>query len=249
LSATSENLPGGFMSDTVLEGGTVRRSPAGNSDFVNRLLRHYETRSWDGAPRYLGRDQQGRDTLSYVRGYVPWQGRNLAVASPTSLAMLARLVRAAHDLTAGHPLAGEQEVVCHNDLSPKNTVYRSADEPLEPIALIDWDLAAPGRRVHDVAHLCWQYLHLGPGTDPSWASGRMREVSDAYGLAPVDRKELVSTVTWWQERCRQGIERGAAGGDPAMISLREAGVPEEIRAAHAWVTGHRQTLEADLSGT
>jgi hypothetical protein len=46
------------------------------------------------------------------------------VNSPESLAGIARLVRQFHDLTAGTPLAGDQEVVCHNDLSPKNTVYR-----------------------------------------------------------------------------------------------------------------------------
>ncbi|MEU4160895.1 phosphotransferase [Actinoplanes sp. NPDC026670] len=249
MSTKSEHLPGGFVSGTVLEDGTVRRSPTANSDFVNRLLRHFEAKSWNGAPRYLGRDAHGRDTLSYVEGYVPWEGRNLAVASSEALAAVARLVRAAHDLTAGHPLAGEQEVVCHNDLSPKNTVYRAADESLTPIALIDWDLAAPGRRVHDVAHLCWQYLYLGPDTQPSWAAGRMREAADAYGLAPVDRAELVATVAWWQDRCWRGIERGAAGGDPAMIGLRDAGIPEEIRAAHAWVTCHRKSLEAGLGGS
>ncbi|MFJ9151982.1 phosphotransferase family protein [Streptomyces sp. NPDC102270] len=242
-----EKLPGGFISGVVLVDGTVRRCPTGNSVFVNRLLQHYEANSWNGAPRYLGRDEEGRDALSYVQGYVPWQGGNPAVASSAALTTLARLVRAAHDLTAGHPLADGHEVVCHNDLSPKNTVYRSTDEPLEPIALIDWDLAAPGRRVHDVAHLCWQYLSLGPGTDPVWASGRIREVADAYGLASADRQELVSNVAGWQERCWRGIESGAAGGDAALISLREAGVPEEIRAAHAWVTHHQQTLEAGLA--
>jgi len=34
-----------------------------------------------------------------------------------------------------------------------------------PVAFIDWDLAVPGRRIHDVAHVCWQYLGLGPGAD------------------------------------------------------------------------------------
>jgi hypothetical protein len=30
------------------------------------------------------------------------------------------------------------------------------------VALIDWDIAAPGRRIHDIAHVCWQYAGLGP---------------------------------------------------------------------------------------
>ena len=67
-----------------------------------------------------------------------------------------------HDLTAGTPLAGPGEVVCHNDLSPKNTVYRDRGLGLRPVAFIDWDIAGPGDRLHDVAHVCWQYLPLGP---------------------------------------------------------------------------------------
>ncbi len=67
------------------------------------------------------------------------------------------MVREFHDLTAGTPLARGAEVVCHNDLSPKNTVYRGDDGAvLMPAAFLDWDLAAPGERIHDVAHVCWQ---------------------------------------------------------------------------------------------
>lgn len=49
----------------------------------------------------------------------------------------AGLVREFHDLTAGSTLAGDAEVVCHNDLSPKNTVYRDPGTGLRPVAFID----------------------------------------------------------------------------------------------------------------
>ena len=115
-------------------------------------------------------DEQGREILTFVDGYVPWQEPGVpAVTAEGSLVRVAGLVREFHDLTAGTPLAGDAEVVCHNDLAPNNTVY-SFDGPggaggagLRPVAFIDWDLAAPGRRIHDVAHVCWQYLGLGPG--------------------------------------------------------------------------------------
>ncbi|WEB45065.1 phosphotransferase [Streptomyces yunnanensis] len=81
-------------------------------------------------------------------------------------------------LTAGTALAGSHEVVCHNDLSPKNTVYRPVDGALRPVAFIDWDLAAPGARIHEVAHVCGQYLRLGPA---------VRDVSDFAHRDALDR--------------------------------------------------------------
>ncbi len=43
---------------------------------------------------------------------------------------------------------------------------------LRPFAFIDWDIAAPGSRIHDVAHVCWQYVVLGPESSMSrWVRG------------------------------------------------------------------------------
>ncbi|MGV4986738.1 hypothetical protein ACVB8X_12925 [Streptomyces sp. NRAIS4] len=64
------------------------------------------------------------------------------MSSDESLVAVARLLREFHDLTAGTALAGDHEVVCHNDLSPMNTVYRPVSGSLRPTAFIDWDLAA-----------------------------------------------------------------------------------------------------------
>ncbi|MEU4690395.1 phosphotransferase [Actinoplanes sp. NPDC023714] len=155
--------------------------------------------------------------------------------SERSLAAVARQVRLFHDLTAGTALAGSQEVVCHNDLSPKNTVYRETEGLLMPVAFLDWDIAAPGARIHDVAHVCWQYVGLGPAVrDVPEAARLVRVVADAYGLA--DRAGLVDTVLWWQDRCRRGIEAG--GND----RLRQAGAAEVVRAAYDWTREHRDLL-------
>ncbi|MFI1098705.1 phosphotransferase family protein [Streptomyces sp. NPDC020917] len=240
-----QELRGGFIGTTVLLDGTVRRTPTSRSPYVRQLLGLFADQGWHGAPRCLGTDARGRDMFTFVPGLVPWE-YDERVAGFGSLEALARLVRAAHDLTAGHRLAGDAEVVCHNDLSYRNTVYRDEAHLLRPVALIDWDLAAPGRRVHDVAHLCWQFLRLGPGREAGWAGLRMRAVADAYGLAGKDRADLVATVLWWQDRCRQGIEKGAAGGDPAMVDLCRLGIPQQVRAARDWTAARHQELTAFL---
>lgn len=234
-------LPGGFINRVVRIGDTVRRQPAPErADFVRELLAHFERLGWRGAPRFLGVDEQGREMLEYLKGHVAWaEEQPAAVSSEESVLRVAELVREFHDLTAGTPLAGAHPVVCHNDLSPRNTVYGAG---LRPVAFIDWDLAAPGERVHDLAHVCWQYLGLGPAVpDPAAAARRIRLIADAYGLE--DRSRLVETILWWQERCGRGIEDGAAAGDPAMARLLAAGAARSVRASHAWTLTHRRALE------
>lgn len=226
-------MPGGFVNEVVRVGDTVRRPRAG--EFVHRVLEHLD--GWPGAPRFLGVDSRGREVLEFLDGHVAWESPQPAsVTSDESLVRVARLVREFHDLTAG--LAGEEEVVCHNDLSPKNTVYRSFDGELRPVAFIDWDHVAPGRRVHDVAHVCWQYLGLGPGAEVDAAARGVRLISDAYGLA--DRGALVDTILWWQDRCWRGI---VADSGPSGERLRAAGAVDEVRAQYGWVAENRERLD------
>ena len=232
-------LAGGSVSAVVRVGDTVRRPAA--SPFVRRVLIYLGERGWAGAPRWLGVDERGRDVLSYLDGDVPWQReRQPAMRTDAALAGIATLVRELHDLTAGTELAEGGEVVCHNDLSPRNTVYRD----LLPVAILDWDIAAPGRRLHDVAHVCWQFVGLGPGADPHRAGRQVRLVAEAYGLG--ERGELVDTVLWWQERCWRGIAAKAAAGDPAMSRLRDGGAVEAVRADQDWTATHHDVLERAL---
>ena len=114
-----EELQGGFVNTVLRRGDVVLRKPA--SSFVHELLTLLD--GWGGAPRFLG-VEDGLERLSFVDGYVAWERPWMeAVTSADALRSVGRLVREFHDLTAGTSLAGDQEVVCHNDLSPKNTVY------------------------------------------------------------------------------------------------------------------------------
>jgi aminoglycoside phosphotransferase (APT) family kinase protein len=199
-----------------------------------------------GAPRLVGVDRQGREVLTFIDGYVAWRSPTDGVSSIESLTDVARLVRQFHDLTAGTSLARDQEVVCHNDLSPKNTVYRDGGEGMRPVVFLDWDIAAPGARIHDVAHMCWQYLDLGPAVhDLAVTLTQLRMICDAYGL--VDRSEVVETILWWQDRCWRGIDAGAQAGDAAMVGLRAAGAVKSVRAAYDWVLEHQGEIQAGLA--
>jgi aminoglycoside phosphotransferase (APT) family kinase protein len=242
-----QSLPGGLVTTVVRVGDTVRRDQPADRGFVHAVLGWFERHGWDGAPRFLGTDEVGREVLSFVDGHVAWEAQQpAAVWSDDNLARVAGLVRKFHDLTAGTPLAAGGEVVCHNDLAPRNTVYRDRGTGLEPVAFIDWDLAAPGQRIDDVALACWQYLNLGPAAaDPAVAGRRVRLICEAYGLP--DRRRVLEAILWWQDRCWRGIEAKSAGGDPAMTRLRDAGAARSVRDAHDWVASHRAEVAASLS--
>lgn len=245
---TGERLAGGLAHDVVRIGETVRRPMPARAAYIHDVLRLFARHGWPAAPRYLGVDEEGRQTLTYLSGHVAWQpAQPPDVWSEDSLTRVAKLVRQFHDLTAGTPLAEDDEVVCHNDLSPRNTVYRDDGAGLRPYAFIDWDFAAPGRRIHDVAHVCWQFLDLGPGrASPEGPARLIGLVADTYALRTRDRRALVETILWWQDRCWRGIDEQADAGDSAMERLRSAGHVKAIQEAYAWVGEHRSVLESAL---
>jgi hypothetical protein len=129
-----QSLAGGYVSAVVRVGGTVRRDPGPSPAFVSRLLGLLEQAGFDGAPRYLATDGRGREILSFIDSHVPWQpARQVSARTDASLAGADILLRRWHDLTAGTALAGRSEVACHNDLSPRNTVYRNESNGLRPL--------------------------------------------------------------------------------------------------------------------
>lgn len=152
MSVAEVPLTGGRITEgVVLAGDTVRRPSGPHTRFVHRVLAHLQAVGFEGAPRALGQDERGREVLSYVEGWVP---PDLDVWTDAQLTSAARLLRAFHDATAGSSLAGACEVICHNDVSPCNFVFRGD----LPVALIDFDAAAPGSRANDIAYGGWMWV-------------------------------------------------------------------------------------------
>lgn len=138
----------------VRVGDTVRRPVNDNSAFVHDLLRHLEVRGFDRAPRFVGIDEKGRATLTYIPGTVP---RQVGGFRREQWLAAAKLLKQFHDATADCDLKGEHEVVCHGDPGPGNYVLRDG----MPFALIDFDGAHPGTREEDVGYAAWMWLHIG----------------------------------------------------------------------------------------
>ncbi|MEU7612090.1 phosphotransferase [Micromonospora sp. NPDC049204] len=249
-----EPLSGGFVTDVVRIGDTVRRTPPVNLDFAGALLRHLAEVGADLAPRHLGVDDRGRQMLSYVAGRVPWRNQeDPAFFSDPALVRLAELIRRLHDACAGTELAGDAETVCHRDLSPKNTVYRDFPAGPLPVVFVDWDLAAPGRRIEDVAFAGWHWAALGDGADPVELGRRCRILCDAYDAASNEtapgrlaRGELVGVMLDQIESTWRGIDAGADRDEPGMRRLRDEGTVDGIRRWQDWLHTHREVVTAAL---
>jgi hypothetical protein len=264
MSEHETRFADGNLSDVVRVGDTVRRVPGPWSPAVHALLRHLEAVGFEGAPRFLGIDNRGREVLSFVEGATPRP--DIPDWSEALLAGVGRLLRRYHDAAAGFvpppgaawqvgvgaPTAGD--VVCHNDAGPWNVVVRDGT----PVALIDWDLAAPGPRAWDVAHALWRWVPLyqsgalgSPSRDfgtPAEQGRRARVLCDAYGLTRAERPGLIELVERRIRVSHDTLAARAAAGEPAWVRLWRDGHGAENVENVAYLLRHRAEIERHMSG-
>jgi aminoglycoside phosphotransferase (APT) family kinase protein len=220
-------LPGGYTTAGVVRvGDTVRRPTGPRSPFVHDLLRHLERIGFEGAPRLLGIDERSREILTFVEGEVLHDHGEYS-PSDAQLANAARLIRHFHDATAGSSLAAGAEIVAHNELGPHNTVFSGE----EPVAFIDWDDAAPGTRLFDLANAVWSFVDVGEGGGPvAEQARRVRLMCDAYGWYDTDA--IVDEIRADLKRALADHER-AGRKKPADI----------FREMVAWMETHGEELK------
>jgi aminoglycoside phosphotransferase (APT) family kinase protein len=185
-----EVLHGGAVNPSVVRvGDTVRRTPSAATPAVHDLLRHLETKGFDGSPRALGFDDQGREMLSFIEGHVSLDGEWPDVLHrDEGLIAVVELVARFHDAVADYapePPLAPGEIVCHGDPGPWNIVWHHD----EPIALIDWDFATRAAPMYDVSYIAFEMVPLR-NDERCRALGfeeipdrvrRLRLVCDTYG--------------------------------------------------------------------
>jgi hypothetical protein len=191
---TPEFPLGGNLNDAVRVGDTVRRRAGPWTRTVHALLRFLEREGFE-APRVIGIDEQGRESLGFLEGEahagnpVPLPNE---VFAEVHMVDAARHLRRYHDLVrrfvppadATWRLAAPQphEIICHNDWSPWNALFRDGRYALT----LDWDLAGPGPILWDLGNAAFSWVPLianaraNPEIDER--ARRLRLFCDAYGL-------------------------------------------------------------------
>lgn len=202
-------LPAGDVTVGVVRiGDTVRRPRQESSERVAAYLRHLESVGFDGAPRYLGVDRQGRDVLTFLDGDVPGSPVEQWAAADDVLAGVARLLRRLHDASEGYlppvrPLEpgrpqprfpeGEPRIFTQRDVTPQNTVFRDG----VAWAVVDFDLSDWTTRSVDLANTAMHWVPLCAPVDREPVhrgvdvAARLRLMLDAYGRDVISAPALL----------------------------------------------------------
>jgi hypothetical protein len=254
-----EVLPGGMGSGgaVVRVGDTVRRPLGPASNAIHAFLRHLEQVGFDGAPRHLGTDEQGRAVLTFIEGDVGVPPFPAWTADDDLLVSVAELQRQLHEAAQGFvpppgaqwdranlPPPGPDAIVCHNDLCVENVVARDG----RAIAFIDFDFAAPTDPLIDIAIAA---RHWVPFRDPIDLDEERVEVDqvtrfgsfcDAHRLDDRQRAQVVQEGIVFLERALGSMRVRAESGQPLYIAAWEAGYPEQNRRSRAWLAANRKRL-------
>jgi aminoglycoside phosphotransferase (APT) family kinase protein len=152
-------IPGGRLNrGRLVRLGNFVLRPADEDPSIEQLIIEVG-KVFIGMPKTFGRDSSGRLKLEWIEGESAETFDEDEERSRTRLLSVGALLRELHDSTASIASgitatlrgsldpSGIREVVCHGDAGPGNIVFRNGTA----FALIDWEMASPGRRSWDLA--------------------------------------------------------------------------------------------------
>lgn len=258
-----QQLDGGIAhaGQVVRVGPHVLRPSSPHSGSIHAFLRAVHRAGFEGAPSPVGIDEDGRERLVFIDGDVPLTPYPDWSQSDTALASVARLLRGLHDAARGFDPQGhtwndaladpkDGTVVCHNDVELSNVVFRDG----VAVALLDFEFAAPGRPVYDLAHLARFCVPIDADFDqarlgwrPADQPTRLRLVADAYGLDRDGRTDLLAAMDDAIDRIEAAVRVAVGAGDPNAVALwNRTGGGERFDRRRRWWTDHHHEFAAAL---
>lgn len=239
-------------------GDTVRRPLRPSSPATRALLEHLDAVGFDGAPRYLGIDNKGREVLSYVEGHAITPPYPSWALDEAALRSVADLLRAFHDAVTEFdptdlawpqpvPAPFRESIVTHNDPNLDNVIFRQG----RAVALIDFDLASPGSRVWEVAAAArlWAPLRLPADIGDSrrgQSLSRLAVFVDAYGLDALERDRIPEAVLSNHDWLYGLVEHEADEGHLAFSRYLREGGAERSSRTRQWYVQDIEAIRAAL---
>ena len=253
---TEQPLDGGIANagKVVRVGPHVLRPASPHSGSIHAFLRAVRATGFEGASFPVGVDEDGRERLEFIDGEVPVPPYPDWSQSDAALTSIARLLRGLHDAAREFDPQGRTweerladpaggTLVCHNDVELSNVVFREGIA----VALLDFEFAAPGRPVYDLAQLARLCTPIDDEVDqdrlgwrPADRPARVRLLSDAYGLGRDGRADLLRAIGDALDRIEASVRRSVDAGDPNAVALwNRTGGAERHDRRRRWWTAHR----------
>ncbi|WP_426997667.1 phosphotransferase [Pseudarthrobacter sp. N5] len=260
-----ELMPAGDVTDGVVRvGGTIRRPHQPQSFAVADYLDWLEDAGFDGSPRFLGRDAEGRDVLTFMPGLCAGPVPEQWVQSEELLVSVAALIRRLHTASAGfvpaHPFPPRPirqdtsedptGLVCHLDVTPQNVVVRDG----LAVGLVDFDLAGPTTRLKDSFNTAMHWVPLRDPADawPGWEHldpfRRIRIFANAYGWTEEERRRLPEFGAEATQLSLERMQHNARTLGGGWARMWADGVGGLISRRRDWLEANADRLAAELTG-
>ena len=136
------------------------------------------------------------------------------------------------------------QIMCHNDVCLENVVFQQGIA----VGLLDFDFAAPGRPVYDLAQFARMCVPIDDDVNaarlgwlPANLPARLRLVADTYGLNAHGRRELLDILDDSIMRGGAFVRRRVEAGDPNFIKMwNEMGGSTRFDRRRAWWAEYKQ---------
>lgn len=210
-----------------------------------------------GIPKTFGRDASGRLKLEWIDGESAESFEDDDEHSEIRLSSVGALLRDLHDSTEttvrktvsafrnSLDPSGIEEVICHGDAGPGNIVFRDGIA----FALIDWEMASPGRRSWDLATALryWAPFRNPANKKPaellldSWQ--RAEWILDGYSASDKLRLETAKLLPDNQKvQAEYVISRIKARGESVYEEWVTKGGIRRLELDSAWLGGESERL-------
>ncbi|EDL66615.1 phosphotransferase [Bacillus sp. SG-1] len=252
-----EKLTGGNVSNVYRSGDTVRRELKPDSIKIQTLLKQLENKGFDRTPKFMGVDEKDREVLSFIEGEAGNYPLKKYMWSDVALKEIAKMLRQYHDAVSDFPITEEwkpldntpnsREVVCHNDFAIYNIIFHYE----KPVGIIDFDLAAPGPRLWDIAYTLYtcvplsrlyhtetgEAVYYDPAQDAIRKKQRVQMFFEAYGMDCLENDYLDIVLLRLEGLCKT-MKRKAGEGDIAFQRMIDEGHYEHYQKEIEFIRQH-----------
>ena len=257
-----EMLAGGIANAGAVRrrDGVVVRPSTPHSPTIHAFLGALRATGFTGAPEPLSLHAT-EEELRFVEGYVALPPYPTWAQTDDALASVARLLRRFHDASArvsapflagpwsdafGEPSPGAS-MICHFDVCLENVVFREGNA----IALLDFDFAAPGNPLDDVAsfaRMCApvddEIRHEQLGWKATDVGRRLRVILDAYRVKAAQRLTFIDRLDESIVRAERFVRTRVERGEPNFVAMWDSlGGEQRFVGRRAWFDAHRRELQ------